>query len=227
MSTKTRRIPLVLTYHPGLPDINAITRRLLPVLHVNPAMKQSCPDPPLISFRRPRNLGNMVIRAKLRPDTAPNPIHCGPCSEKGPKRGRRCELCSLLPSQTSVISSSTRQTHQLKLRTQADCDSTFVVYLISCTLCNTNNQYVGETTNFRKRMNNHKSCVRHSKIKDDDCTLLYQHFSQPNHSISNMKFTILQQCNNKADLLKSESLWFHTLKTLTPLGLNISDKYLS
>ena len=220
-SPSPRRIPLVLTYHPGLPDITAITRRFLPVLHLNQVMKEKCPEPPLVAFRKPRNLSNLVIRAEI-----PNPAQtiskpsCGPCSLKGPKRGRKCELCLLLPVQASITSTSTGRIQRLALYEPADCDSVYVVYCITCTKCTVNNQYVGQTMSFRKRMNNHKSNIRLGKEDDRDCSLLYDHFKSSLHTVRDLRFTILERCLDQASLLKSELKWMWTLKTISPAGLN-------
>jgi hypothetical protein len=68
---------------------------------------------------------------------------CGSCSLKGPKRGRKCELCISLPSQADITSSATNRTHSLCLKDPADCDSKFVVYCITCTqsICGTDNMF--------------------------------------------------------------------------------------
>ena len=218
-----QRIPLVLTYHPGLPNISEITRRFLPVLHLNPLMKLHCPDPPLLSFRRPRNLRDSLVRAKVA-DPTPLPRHtCGPCSARtGTKRGRKCELCPLIPIQSSITSSCTGSTFPLRLSSPADCSSSAVVYCLTCTKCPTGYQYVGQTSNFRHRMNNHKSAIRTGREDDRDCALLYAHFKLPGHSPQTLKFTILQQVGDKVARLEAETRWMLLLKTLSPSGLNIS-----
>ena len=226
-SSKSRRIPLVLTYHPGLPDISALCRRLLPVLHLNPAMKELCPEPPMLAFRKPPNLRSLLIRAKVPAlDYKPTPKTCGPCSVKGLKKGRKCELCQCLPTQSKVVSSYTSKTYPLKLNSMADCDSTFVVYVIQCTTCPTKPQYVGQTSNFRKRMNNHKSCIRLGKDTDNDCSLLYEHFKLPNHSPQTVLFSIIEHCPDTRTLLLSETKWIWKLKTCQPFGLNINNGFL-
>ena len=227
VSHKPRRIPLVLTYHPGLPDISAITRRFLPMLHLNSSMKEICPEPPLIAFRRPPNLANSLIRAKLASGNQ-KLFSCGPCSAKGPKRGPKCAICTLLPIQTHVTSTSTQRTHRLKLCKSLDCDSVFVVYLITCSVCSSNNQYVGQTSNLRKRTNNHKSCIRTGRYnRDDDCTRLYEHFKKPKHSPESFTLTILEQCLDKKSLLEAETKWIWELKTVNPFGLNLNDGFVN
>ena len=154
------------------------------------------PLPPRLSFRRPRNLGNIISRAK-RPSATHQTAHtCEPCKikklEQNPSRKPRCEICPLLPSQTQITSSATQKTHKLLLLERANCDSIFVVYCLTCTKCNL--QYVGKAENFRLRVNNHKSCITKKKPDDQGCRILYSHFADPGHDLSDVKFTILQTC---------------------------------
>ena len=56
------------------------------------------------------------------------------------------------------------------------CDAKWVIYVISCPTCKL--QYVGQSNNFRARMNGHKSDFRHytaSKTNKMDNKLLYCH----------------------------------------------------
>lgn len=220
---RPRRVPLVLTYHPGLPDISSVLRRLLPVLHLNPKMRQSLPEAPLVAFRKPRNLRSFLIRAKVPQEKKGMSIRhsCGPCSRKGPKRGRKCELCRSIPVQSDIISSTTSRTHSLRLNRDADCDSLLVIYCVQCTKCRITNQYVGKTKCFRKRMNNHKSNIRLGKEDDRDCALFYEHFKEAGHTLDHLKFTILEICGEEGVLLEREKWWMFTLRSVTPEGLNI------
>jgi hypothetical protein len=128
--------------------ISTISHCLLPILHLNPTMERCCPEPPLIAFRRPRNLHNCIIGAKSihHGHTRTCPHNVRTMHQKGTKKGRKCELCHVLPEQSSITSSSTSKIHRLRLQTPADCDSQFVVYAITCTLCPSVNQYVGQTS---------------------------------------------------------------------------------
>jgi hypothetical protein len=166
-------------------------------------MERCCPDPPLIAFCRPRNLRNCIIRAKVSTRDTPEPVPttCRPCIRKG----RKCELCHVLPEQSSITSSSTSKIHRLRLQSPADCDSQFVVYAITCILCPSVNQYVGQTSKFRKRMNNHKSSIRLEKDDERDCALLYTHFKRPDHSPNTLQFTILEKCQDKHSLEIAET----------------------
>ena len=60
------RIPFVVTYHPGLPNIGSILRELHLFLHYSERCKQAIRDVPMMALRRPKSLQDFV-RAKLRP----------------------------------------------------------------------------------------------------------------------------------------------------------------
>ncbi|XP_065925150.1 uncharacterized protein [Magallana gigas] len=63
--TDKSRVPLVTTYHPALKNINSILRDNLPILYTNERMADLFKDPPMGAFKRPRNLKDMVVRARL------------------------------------------------------------------------------------------------------------------------------------------------------------------
>ncbi|KAJ8034419.1 hypothetical protein HOLleu_21249 [Holothuria leucospilota] len=77
----TRKIPLVLTYHPGLPDIGAILRKFKSVLLRSP-VAQKLNMEPILSFRQPKNLESRLVRARLsgpRPSSARESLKPSPC----------------------------------------------------------------------------------------------------------------------------------------------------
>ena len=218
------RVNFVLTYHPGLPDINKILRENHHILHLNKDLKAVVPAPPRLAFRKPQNLRDQLCRARL-PSTEPRTDHhCGPCSDNVRRtRGPKCAICKLMPTQTSIKSASNGKISKLKLRNSADCTSNYVVYCLTCTLCNL--QYVGKAENFRLRVNNHKSCINRHKADDRGCRILYEHFAQTDHSIECVKFTILEQCNNGETLKCAEKRWIWSLETVFPKGLNADDGF--
>ena len=59
------KIPFVVTYHPGLPNIGRILRKLHPFLHYSERCKQGIRDVPKMAFRRPKCLQDYLVRAKL------------------------------------------------------------------------------------------------------------------------------------------------------------------
>jgi hypothetical protein len=55
------RIPLITTFHPNLPNLQMITRSLLPVLHASAHHKKAVPEPPVIGLKRPKNLCDLLV----------------------------------------------------------------------------------------------------------------------------------------------------------------------
>ena len=188
-------------------------------------MKALCPEPPLVAFRRPKNLRDSLVRAVVKsPNHQTTPSACGPCSARGPKRGRKCDLCKIVPTQSTITSSSNSRIYPLRLKKPADCDSRGVIYCITCKVCSSVNQYVGQTSNFRSRMNSHKSNIRLGRMDEADCSHLYTHFAKPGHSIDSLTVTILQYCPDLPKRLEAEARWMLTLDTIWPHGLNTKNE---
>ena len=66
-----KRVPLVITYHPALSRITKSLRKHLDILHVSDRLKAAIPDPPIVAFRRPHNLRDLLVRAKLKKTNPP------------------------------------------------------------------------------------------------------------------------------------------------------------
>ena len=62
-----RRIPSVVTYHPGLPNIRRVLRELHPLLHISEKCKRAIRDVTMMAFRQPKSLIDYLVLAKLRP----------------------------------------------------------------------------------------------------------------------------------------------------------------
>ena len=201
------RVNLVLTFHPGLPDIAGTLRSLHEIVSHDSNLSKAFPLPPRVTFRRPKNLRDHIVRARL---SSASTNFCGPCLGRSD-----CLLCSFLPNQQSITSHSGRVYH-LECGIYANCNSTYVVYCITCTKCKV--QYVGCTSKFRSRANNHKSIISRRVVKSE-CAKLYEHFASIDHSIQDLRFTILC-CTTPYALEEKENIWKLKLDTLFPGGLN-------
>ena len=220
-----RRIPFVVTYHPGLPNTGRVLRELHPLLHISEKCKRAVRDVPMMAFRQPKSLKDYLFRAKLRPLDRSTEDNRGTqkCSSN------RRAVCDYLIEGDSFSSKVTGTSYAINHR--LDCNSRNVVYLVSCKVCGL--QYVGSTTSkFRLRFNNHKSRLRaHSKMSDankmgDD--LIYRHFySQGHHGLQDVTIQLIDRVNAKEDLIIKEGQWAYRLSSLTPDGLNESDFFFS
>lgn len=59
----SQRIPLVIEYHPGLPNLKEILQRHQPLLHMSPIMKEIVPDLPMLAFSQSPNLKKKCLYA--------------------------------------------------------------------------------------------------------------------------------------------------------------------
>ena len=115
----TARIPLVVTHHPILPSFHLTTKRHLSILHASDPLRRAFEHPPLIAFRRPRNLRDLLVRATLSttPHESPGNFPCG---------ASRCKTCPVLMA-TDEFSSTTGKV--FKVRFRASCKSSNVIYI--------------------------------------------------------------------------------------------------
>ena len=49
-----KRVPFVVTYHPSLGNLSSILHKHLPTLHSSQKMKKVFPEPPVVSFKKPK-----------------------------------------------------------------------------------------------------------------------------------------------------------------------------
>ena len=64
----TNRVSFVTTYCPLLKSVNATFCKHLRTLHQYPELKQIFKEPPLLAFRRPPNIRDLLVRVKVTSD---------------------------------------------------------------------------------------------------------------------------------------------------------------
>lgn len=142
-------------------------------------------------------------------------------NENNPRHGYRtcgklnCFTCKYHATDSKTFSSS-KNNKIFNIRDSIYCNSTNIIYLITCTKCQT--QYVGETErSLRDRMTDHRS-----KVKNKQNTPIGIHFNLPGHSILNIKINPIEivKSNNKATRLTREKFWQEKLETCYPSGIN-------
>ena len=133
-SSKKEWIPLITAFHPNLPSLHMITRSLLPVLHVSSHLYNAIPEPPVIGFKRPKNLRDLLVSAQLKPtefDPARGTTACG---------SSRCLTCQHVKTEILVQSTSTGQS--FKVWATTTCKTGNVIYSIQYNLCQYNYMWV-------------------------------------------------------------------------------------
>ena len=111
-------------------------------------MKKLFTEPPMVSFKRPKNLKDHVVQTKL--DNLPSKSSFKTCINK------RCKLCPYTSTTESFSSTTTSRCYYIFQG--MGCKTRNVVYLITCKSCS--KQYVGETKDpLNIRINGHRSSI--------------------------------------------------------------------
>ena len=146
-NTLRDRVPLVVTYHRQLTKLSIILRKHLPILQVSEWMKRIVSSVPLVAYRCPKNLKDLLVRATLKPPQQ---------SYKGTRQcGRpRCKTCTHVKMGVRFSSAANGET--FRAWATANCKTSNIIYLIECQKCG--KQYVGKTENpLHLRLNGHRS----------------------------------------------------------------------
>ena len=142
-------VPLVLNFYPAFSRVHEIVESLWPMMQASDDTRQIFKDKkPLVSFGRPRNLADNLVRSKIK--------RLG-IKEKGMRKCHkpRCQICNYVEEAEKFVYDK----HKYWINYSFDCDSEGVIYVLRCISCL--KIYVGSTiTSFRKRFNNHKSLLR-------------------------------------------------------------------
>lgn len=211
----SRKLVLNLTY-PSYSKVKNILQNIHILLAPNQEHRDVYPSPPILDFKRGKNLKDMLVRAKL------------PAREKTVGRTERCGgklfgVCEFVEETDSFFDKHSFNSHKIH-GDKLNCNSTNLVYLVRCKTCAI--QYVGSTsTKFRIRLNNCK-CYhqKYSSGKPVIQASFHSHFKQPNHNgMEDWSFTFIDQAENLPSLRRKESFWQHKLNTFQPNGLNERD----
>ena len=147
-----RRVPLVVTYHPSPPNLPSITKGNIPVLHASRRLKNAISESPIVAYRRPKNLRDLLVSSQLKPPSFEPARGSSPCGS------RRCLTCDHVQTGTTIRSTTTGICYHT--RATATCKSNNIIYLIECRQCH--KQYVGETWNpLHICLNGHRNDILH------------------------------------------------------------------
>ena len=196
-------------------------------------IQKKVPRPKFVHLRH-RTLGQELVKAETLPtdeqliditlilQPSQVPAHCDvilPSLRATPNviipcKNNKCTTCKIhLDCSTSF--KCTRTNTSYPIRHQFTCQTTNVVYLITCTKCR--KQYVGITTNqLNVRLNHHRSSIIR-KLP----TYISKHFNLQDHSLLNLKVQLIDRANSYPNLESLEHFWIRTLKTVQPSGLNV------
>ena len=142
----TDRPVFVTTYNPSLPQLNSIIRKYFPILTATKRGSEAFKDAPLIAYRRPKNLRDFLVKAKLKQPSQSNktqPNIISRCNDG------RCRTCKFIAHGTSSYTFYNTG-EQRKIPHSLSCSPDNLIYLINCKRCIKKDptlpcQYIGQT----------------------------------------------------------------------------------
>ena len=201
----------VTAYNPSLPNFNNI-KKYYPILTASDRCKNAFKDPPLLAYRRPRNLHDTLVRAKIKT--------LKPSSSSPPKIIRcndgRCKTCKFIaqntPSYTFHNTGQTRTVHQ-----NLSCFSDNLICMINCKRClkpdtTLPSQYIGQTgRTLRERFGEHRRGIQNNT--DESVPI---HFNLPHHTLNDVELIPLLKVRNSRDSYRytMEQHFISTARTL-------------
>ncbi len=203
--TTDKIIPYVAEFNPSGPKINQAVQGNRRMLQHSSAGSELLEHRFLIAHKRPKNLRDILVRAKL-PNNKPNKTtNC------------KCQTCQHWIKTTTITSTVTGESFPVDK--SMSCKTENCIYLIQCKICQL--QYVGESSRaISKRYTEHKSRINH--YNEDDVTDLYTHFNQSPHTFNDVMIIGLQILASRSINIRrrTEAAWIKQLRSHAPSGLN-------
>ena len=189
----SQRPVFVIGYDPRLPSINQIINRHWRTMQQDPYMAEVFPQPPLVAYKRPPNIKDRLIRAKV-PDPSP----------ARPKRiitgMKKCNKCPICPYvQVGQTIKATQINYTKEINSEVNCQTKNLIYLIGCQKCK--EQYVGETSrSLQERFSEHLGYVKNKHLNK----VTGEHFNTKGHNHSDMKISIIEKLHSNSDQYRKQ-----------------------
>ena len=145
---KSDRQIFCVQFDPRLPSVNQIMKKHHGVMIRNdPHCAAIFPKPPMIAFKRVKNLREHLIRSRVPVSRAVRP--------RRQRRGfRRCNKCNNCPYASQGSTAKAFKTSTVVQLPGADCTVQNCLYLVSCLKCSV--QYVGKCSSGKHGDGQHK-----------------------------------------------------------------------
>ena len=192
---KNERPVYVSTYDPRLPIINkSIQKPWKTSCFLDSNFKKSFPDPPMVAFKKHRNIRSFLIRAKVSSKHNQRPLRFTkgmyPCM-------KTCPNCPFIKNVKKVSGPNFTWT----LNGKYTCNTKNIIYMIECKKDNCKKRYIGETDReLADRFRDHRGYVKNKHLNQPTGF----HFNQPGHDISDMTVIILEKVKRNDELYRKQ-----------------------
>lgn len=197
-----------------------VITKYLPILNKDTKLKNILAQGCRCVSKKGKSLANI-----LSPSEFSSQIKCKTwLSQQGfhPCGGRLCNMCKYSSKKKEF--QNIDQSKTFKIQSFINCNTSYVVYIIQCTLCNL--IYVGCTKrNLKKRISEHLADILHQRTNVSGAA---RHFIDVHHgSTGTFKFFGIQKVfrprrgsNWEHKLHNREALWILQLQSRYPMGMN-------
>ena len=201
----TDRIPFTLTFHPHNHAVKSIILKNFKLLQNDSETGTIFSQPPLISFKRDKNIGNFLVRSSFQTNDQSGTFKCA---------RSRCKTCPFIHN-VEKISGPKRS---INITDQFMCTSANVIDCITCTCCN--KLYIGETG--RRLGDRFREHLRDVERNNKDASKpVARHFNLPNHFKQHMVICGLSLHLGSSESRKTlEQKFIFQIGTLNPHGIN-------
>ena len=156
-------------------------------------------DTPLLAYRRPKNLCDFLVKAKLKqspPNNANPPKKVTRCNDGC------CRTCKFITHGTSSYTFHNTD-EQRKILQNLSCSSNNLVYLINCKHCIKKDptlpcQYIGQTCCTLRDASDNIDVALKTNI-DESVPI---HFNQPKHTLNDVQVIPLLHANSNRDSIR-------------------------
>ena len=221
VKTKNDRPVFAVTYHPKLPAIPRIVKKHWKVMTGNSNLKEIFPQPPMIAYKQPKNLGMQLIKSvlpqkqrKSRKDDEKGFFKC-----KTPN----CYVCKFAEPMKSIKSRNRQERIEIEIKSRLDCESKNLLYRIKCQKCGI--EYIGETGRTAKeRIREHLGYIRNHKPSADvnKSQPTGVHFNRKGHGLEYFSWCAFEKINNPSTGYRKarENFRIEQFNVIEPNGLN-------
>ena len=191
----TKRPVFVVSWDPRIPSIDAIQQKhWRAMISLDPYLKETFPDPPLVAYKRVKNIRNYVIRSKV---PEPNQTRTRRKINGMKKCTKNCPICPFIKETREIKAKK----FTWKLNRKITCQSHNIVYMISCQKENCLQNYIGESERkLKDRISEHIGYIR---TRNKTQATGY-HFNLAGHSLADMKVTALEIVNSTDPMYRKE-----------------------
>eukprot|EP00745_Piridium_sociabile_P023737 TRINITY_DN3707_c0_g1_i1.p1 TRINITY_DN3707_c0_g1~~TRINITY_DN3707_c0_g1_i1.p1 ORF type:complete len:909 (-),score=150.62 TRINITY_DN3707_c0_g1_i1:630-3356(-) len=206
----TDRTILTLVYHPHNIPVKNILVKNFNILQQDQRLKDVFSKPPLVAYMKDTTLKDHLVHSAFNRSNSNLQPGNRCCQKSG------CKTCPFLNTNTIILRGPSGRS--FTIRSTFTCQSTNLVYVISCNLCH--KLYCGET--YRSLDDRFKEHLQSVNLQKDNP--VGNHFNSPGHNIHHIRVCAVHQ-NYTGSLHRKflESSLISRLGTMAPLGINIRE----